>query len=191
MLLLVLLSIISLTIVILRGMALRYHTIIPRPIQEAIDNMQPGQSTDRLHSLLDASPLANVVRVVLKNSQWPKTEAMEAAQARARHEIARMETGLVILEIATGVAPLFGLLGTLSGLVGIFANLSGTGDPSQIAFGISEALNTTIMGLAVAAPSLIAYNYFIRKIEMMSIEMEALVNELLDKRYEQTYQSYN
>lgn len=52
-----------------------------------------------------------------------------------------------------------------------------------IARGISEALNTTIMGLAVAVPSLIAYNYFMRKIEVMSVEMESITAELLAKCY--------
>jgi biopolymer transport protein ExbB len=89
----------------------------------------------------------------------------------------------VFLEIITGVAPLLGLLGTLSGLVGVFANLGDTGDPTLVARGISEALNTTIVGLAVAAPSLIAHNYFVRKVEMMAIEMEAIVDDLFEKLY--------
>jgi biopolymer transport protein ExbB len=97
--------------------------------------------------------------------------------------VARLEKGLVFLEITTGVAPLLGLLGTLSGLVGVFANLGDTGDPTLVARGISEALNTTIMGLAVAAPSLIAYNYYMRKVEIMAVEMESLSGELMEKLY--------
>lgn len=95
-----------------------------------------------------------------------------------------MERGLVFLEIATGVAPLLGLLGTLSGLVGVFANFGGGGDPALVARGIAEALNTTIAGLCVAAPSLIAHNYYARKVEMMAIEMEAAVGELMEKLYD-------
>jgi biopolymer transport protein ExbB len=96
-----------------------------------------------------------------------------------------MESGLALLEMATGVAPLLGLLGTLSGLVGIFANLGGggAGDPVAVARGISEALNTTIVGLAVAAPSLVAHNYFQRKIETMAVSMEGIVADLLAKCY--------
>jgi biopolymer transport protein ExbB len=98
-----------------------------------------------------------------------------------------MESGLSVLEVTTGVAPLLGLLGTLSGLVSVFANLgdSGTGDPIAVARGISEALNTTIVGLAVAAPSLVAHNYFQRKIETMAVGMEGLVADLLAKVYAQ------
>ena len=92
---------------------------------------------------------------------------------------------MIILEIATGVAPLLGLLGTLSGLVGIFTGLGNSGDPVMVARGISEALNVTIVGLAVAVPSLTAHNYFQRRIEVMSIEMESLVAELIAKCYPQ------
>jgi biopolymer transport protein ExbB len=93
---------------------------------------------------------------------------------------------MALLEMTTGVAPLFGLLGTLSGLVGIFANLGGggaAGDSVAVARGISEALNTTIVGLAVAAPSLVAHNYFQRKIETMAVSMEGVVADLLAKCY--------
>ena len=92
-----------------------------------------------------------------------------------------MERGLIILEITTGIAPLLGLLGTLSGLVGIFTAI-GT-DPIAVARGIAEALNTTIVGLAVAVPSLVTYNYFQRRIEVMAVEMESLVADLVVNCY--------
>jgi biopolymer transport protein ExbB len=95
--------------------------------------------------------------------------------------VARLESGLVVLEITTGVAPLLGLLGTLSGLVGIFASI-GT-DPVAVARGIAEALNTTIVGLAVAVPSLVTFNYFQRRIEVMAVEMESLVADMIIKCY--------
>jgi biopolymer transport protein ExbB len=97
--------------------------------------------------------------------------------------MARLEKGLVVLEIATGAGPLLGLLGTLSGLVGIFSTLGGSGDPVMVARGISEALNTTIVGLAVAVPSLVAYSYFQRRIEMAAVEMESIAGDLLSKLY--------
>jgi biopolymer transport protein ExbB len=120
---------------------------------------------------------------LLQHLNWSKSENLEAVQTRARHELARMEKGLVILEIATATGPLLGLLGTLSGLVGIFSELSGSGDPAVVARGISEALNTTIVGLAVAVPSAIAYSYFQRRIEMLAIRMESISADLLAKVY--------
>jgi len=181
------LSIVALTVILLRGRALRERAVIPRSLVAEIQRLEPGDDLDNLQKLVDEnpSPLARIIGMLLRQIAWPKAEASEAVQTQARHEVARLESGLVILEIATGVAPLFGLLGTLSGLVGIFANLGGGGDPVAVARGIAEALNTTIVGLAVAAPSLTAHNYFQRKIEVMSVEMESLLGDLMAKCYPQ------
>lgn len=189
MFVLVSLSIFALTVIIWRGIALRYPIILPEKITATIDSLKSSGNLDPLlraigktDSVSD-SPLARVVRTLLDHRSWPVAEAREAVQARARHEVARMEKGLVFLEITTGIAPLLGLLGTLSGLIGVFANLGESGDPQMVALGIAEALNTTIMGLAVAAPSLIAYNYYMRKVEMFSVEMESTLGELIEKLY--------
>lgn len=187
MIFLLLLSIIALAVIILRGQALREAAVLPPALVREIQRLEPEDNLDNLQRLIAAhpSPLARILALLLRQLSWPKSEVVEAVQTQARHEIARLESGLVILEISTGVAPLLGLLGTLSGLVGIFANLGGGGDPVKVAQGIAEALNTTIVGLAVAAPSLTAYNYFQRKIEVMSVEMESLVGMLLSKCYPQ------
>ena len=95
-----------------------------------------------------------------------------------------MEKGLVILEIATGTGPLLGLLGTLSGLISVFATLGGNGDPVLVARGISEALSTTMAGLGVAVPSVIAHSYFQRRIELLAVEMESVAASLLAKLYQ-------
>lgn len=187
MLLLVLLSVGAGAVIILRALALRERLIIPPELEMAVERLQPGQSLQDLADLASgsSSPLGRILLVCLGHLNWPRQENIEAVQVRARHEVVKMESGLAVLEVTTGVAPLLGLLGTLSGLVSIFANLGGggAGDPVAVARGISEALNTTIVGLAVAAPSLVAHNYFQRKIETMAVGMEGLVADLLAKCY--------
>lgn len=185
MFLLVLLSIAAVTVMILRGRAIRLRSVLPPGIGEEIERLRPGDSLLPLTEMTidNPAPLARVVQVVLRHLTWPRSETVEAVQTRARHEVARLESGLVVLEIATGVAPLLGLLGTLSGLVGIFASI-GT-DPVAVARGIAEALNTTIAGLAVAAPCLVAHNYFQRRIEVMAVEMESMISDLIAKCYPQ------
>ena len=189
MILLLLLSVVAGTVILLRASALRQHLIAPPELETAIERLQPGASLEGLQraARLHPSPLGRIVTVCLNHLNWPRQENIEAVQVRARHEVVGMESGLSVLEVTTGVAPLLGLLGTLSGLVSVFANLgdSGTGDPIAVARGISEALNTTIVGLAVAAPSLVAHNYFQRKIETMAVGMEGLVADLLAKVYAQ------
>jgi len=185
MIVLLLLSIVALTVIILRGLALRQAAVIPPGIVAELHRLEPGDDLNNLQRLLSRSPspVGRILEMLINQLSWPRSEATEAVQTQARHEVAKLESGLVILEITTGVAPILGLLGTLSGLVGIFANLGDTGDPVAVAMGISEALNTTIAGLGVAAPSLIAHNYFQRKIEVMSVEMESLIGDMIAKCY--------
>jgi biopolymer transport protein ExbB len=171
------------TVIVLRGTALREKSVIPPALAAEIESLQPGDELDKLERLITRYPssLGRVLSTLIRHLTWSRAEAVEAVQTRARHEVARLESGLIILEITTGVAPLLGLLGTLSGLVGIFAAVGA--DPIAVARGIAEALNSTIIGLAVAVPSLITYNYFQRKIEVMAVEMESLVADLIVKCY--------
>lgn len=185
MVLLLLLSLVSCTVMLLRGRALQEKMVIPPAVAIALEKLSPGDHMDLLEFAIKRypSPLSRILTVLIAHLNWPKAENLEAVQTRARHEVAHLEKGLVFLEIATGVAPLLGLLGTLSGLVGIFATLGSSGEPSLIARGISEALNCTIVGLGVAVPCLIAFNYFQRKVEVMAISMESMASDLLAKCY--------
>ncbi len=183
-------SIVSVTVIVLRGLALRRHLVVPPVLEEAIEAIGPGdeEAANRLAKLVreDRSALARIIHVGLHHLNWPKAENMEAVQTCARHEIVRLEAGLFILEIIVGIAPLLGLLGAVSGLVTVFAAFGSNAaseDPHGIAKGISEALSTTIVGLAIAIPSLIAYSYFSKKIETMAAEMESLIADLLAKCY--------
>jgi biopolymer transport protein ExbB len=176
-------SIVAGTVIVLRGTALREKSIIPPPLASEIESLQPGDDLDKLERLIARYPssLGRVLSTLIRHLTWSRAEAIEAVQTKARHEVARLESGLIILEITTGIAPLLGLLGTLSGLVSIFTAIGN--DPNAVARGIAEALNTTIVGLAVAVPSLITYNYFQRRIEVMAVEMESLVADLVVKCY--------
>ncbi|HEY8901984.1 MAG TPA: MotA/TolQ/ExbB proton channel family protein [Chthoniobacterales bacterium] len=178
------LSVCAVTVMLLRGFALREAAVMPAAIGQEVRRLEPGDELTPLAELLrdNPSPLGHILGALIRHLTWPRADNADAVQTQARHETARMESGLVVLEIATGIGPLIGLLGTLSGLVSMFSNI-GEGDPMVIAHGIAEALNTTIVGLSVAVPSLVAHNYFMRKIEVMSVEMEAVAAELLGKCY--------
>jgi len=191
MFLLLLCSVVSVAVIFLRASALRRKAVMPPFIESSIEELQPSgdqESIVRLSKLVrgDISPLGRIAQVGLRHLQWPRSENIEAVQTRARHEIVRMESGLVVLEVIVGIAPLLGLLGAVSGLVTVFANLGDSAtvtDPRGIAKGISEALSTTVVGMAVAIPTLIAYSYFSKKIEEMAAEMESLIADMLAKCY--------
>jgi biopolymer transport protein ExbB len=185
---LLLCSIVSVTVIILRAVALREKNVLPLVIESEMERFVPGASPERLSRIVhhDSSSLARIVRVALQHLRWPRSDNVEAVQTRARHEMVRLERGLVVLEVIYGIAPLIGLIGTVSGLIHVFASLglsAGAADAKRIALGISEALSTTIFGLGIAVPTLVAFVYFSKKVEVMSVEMESLVTDLLSKFY--------
>ncbi len=180
---LVILSIFSLAVILQRALVIKMDRALPPDILRSVAIFKEGSSIESLQKSLslEPSPLSRVLLSVIQHKDWPRAEILEAVQTRARHEISRLESGLVFLEITTGISPLLGLLGTLSGLVGIFGNIGAHGDPQMVANGISEALNCTIVGLGVAVPNLIAYNYFTRRVEVIAIDLESLTTDLMAK----------
>jgi biopolymer transport protein ExbB len=181
-------SIVSLTIVLLRAFALRRESVLPKVIEEEIERLAPGGAAESLGQLVreDPAALSCLTRVALDHLRVPRADNTEAVQTRARREIMRLEAGLPVLELIVGISPLLGLLGAISGLVNVFSNLgkgNTTADTLGVALGIAEALNTTIFGLAIAIPTLVAYTYFARKVEGMAVEMESLMADLLSKCY--------
>ena len=183
-------SFVALTIVLLRIFALRRESVLPRVVETEIERFQPGGSAEQLARLVgdDPTALSTLTRVALGHLRVTRAENTEAVQTAARREIMRLEGGLSVLELIVGISPLLGLLGAISGLVHVFSGLGAgknTADTAGVAVGIAEALNTTIFGLAIAIPTLIAYTYFTKRVEIMSVEMESLMADLLSKCYYQ------
>jgi biopolymer transport protein ExbB len=131
------------------------------------------------------SPISRLLLTAHEHLDWPKQENTDTIETRARHEVIKLERGLVILEIIVGIAPLTGLVGTLHGLITLFAGLgsAGVSDNAALAKGISIALNTTLMGLVVAIPSLIAWSYYNKKVETLAVEMESVCDRFLRCQY--------
>jgi biopolymer transport protein ExbB len=183
-------SFVTLTVILLRLFALRKGEIAPRLIEKTIAAYQPGERLDQLRRLVigDDSALARIVEVAIRPYHASRSETVEAVQARARREMLGLESGLFILEIIVGIAPLLGLLGAVSGLVHVFGNIGSgvmsTSDLKGIASGIGEALSTTIVGLAIAILSLIAFLSFTRRVETAAVQMESMVTDLVDKLYQ-------
>lgn len=131
------------------------------------------------------SALSRLLLEAVDHLKWPKAENVDALQTRARHEIARLERGLVVLEIIVGIAPLLGLVGTIAGMMTLFGDIGQTGltEASRLAQGIALILNATLMGLLIAIPSLIFWSYYSKKVETIAIEMESLCDEFIRRQY--------
>lgn len=185
---LVLTSVVAVAFIVERGLALRWERVIPPPVQLAVEHYKGADQLPQLQkACTDHSSTAG--RLLLFSSQhldWPRAENSELIETRARHEVAQLERGLVVLEILTGIAPLLGLVGTIYGLITLFGSMSSvTGvDSVKFAQGISTALYATLLGLLVAIPALIAWSYYSKKVENLTVEMESLCDEFLRKHYQ-------
>jgi len=185
--LLILTSVVGLTFIIERGLALRWAKVLPPSIEAAVRSCATAEETAMLRKVCDEypSPLGRLLTLAGNHLDWPKAETVDALQTQARHEIVKLERGLVVLEIIVGIAPLLGLVGTIAGMMSLFGGLGETGlsDTAALAKGIGLILNATLMGLLIAIPCLIFWSYYSKKVEAMAVEMETLCDEFVRRLY--------
>ncbi len=185
---LVVVSIVGLTFIIERGLALRWKKNIPPEIEAALEYYQTHGDLSALHQACERhpSPLGRLVLTASHHRTWPKAENAEALQSAARREVLQLERGMVILEIIVGIAPLLGLVGTIYGLIMLFGGVSQQSDLSNsniVANGIALALRATLLGLLTAIPSLVAWSGYSKKVETLTVEMETHCDRLLRRMY--------
>jgi len=185
--LLLITSLVGLAFIIDRGLALRWRKVIPPQVEAAVASCHSPAELPMLRRVCEANPsaLSRLLLAAADHVGWPKDDNVDALQTRARHEIARLERGLVVLEIIVGIAPLLGLVGTIVGMMTVFGDIgkSGLGNAEQLARGISYILQATLIGLLIAIPSLVFWSYYSKKVEMLAVEMETLCDEFIRRQY--------
>ncbi len=131
----------------------------------------------------DSSPTARIVAAALAQPEATLAQREASLEAALLEQAPRLERSLGLLAALAAVAPLLGLLGTVTGMIGTFQviALHGTGNPRLLSGGISEALVTTQMGLLAAVPILIAHAWLGRAVERRQTQLEALANALLGR----------
>ncbi len=180
-------SVVGLTFIVERAWALRWRRVLPPEIEAAVQSCQSPGDLPMLRRVCQQhdSPMSRLLLLAAEHLDWPKTENVGAVQTRARHEIVRLERGLVVLEIIVGIAPLLGLVGTIAGMMSAFGNVaqSGLNDAAKLARDIAFILNATLIGLLIAIPSLIFWSYYTKKVETIAVEMETLCDEFVYRQY--------
>ncbi|MFP4430250.1 MAG: MotA/TolQ/ExbB proton channel family protein [Spirochaetaceae bacterium] len=140
---------------------------------------------DEALSICEANPtpFANLMKVAIEHRHYSQESIKDAITDAANMEIPRLERYLSFLGTIAHIAPLLGLLGTVTGNIRAFGVLgefeAAGGNPALLAQGISEALLTTAAGLVVAIPSIIFYNYLVSRVNHMIIRVENRVTELV------------
>jgi biopolymer transport protein ExbB len=119
-------------------------------------------------------PVINVLTAGLAGRNEDRETQENILQEAILREAPRLERFLAVLGILAAIAPLLGLLGTVTGMIGTFRviTLYGTGDPRMMSGGISEALVTTELGLAVAIPIMLLHTFLGRRVDHIIGDME-------------------
>jgi biopolymer transport protein ExbB len=183
-------SVIGLGVIFWRGWMLRWNKVVPAALAAAVTECRTEQDLENLRQFCQAetAPLAKLILLADEHRDWPKADAEAAVETAARHEIVKLEQGLVVLEIIVGIAPLLGLVGTIFGMMTVFGDIGSTGlanmnDASKLAQGISLILRTTLIGLLISIPALVAWSYLSKKVEVLAVELETLCSEFIRRQY--------
>lgn len=127
--------------------------------------------------------LARVLRAGLLRFEHGIDAVERAIEGAGQHEAAVLRKNLMLLGFLANIAPMLGLFGTVLGLTRSFdviASYGMAGNPGAVAAGVAEALITTVFGLMVGIPTLAAYYYFRRKVEVRVLEMEEISLALIE-----------
>ena len=182
---LVLASIIALVFVVERAMSLRKRKIIIPEIISVVENFSSLKDIEFASNVCSKykGALPNLIKIALENYTASKSDVHNLLEDQGRQDIRDLEKGLTVLETIAAIAPLMGLLGTVLGMIRVFAVIKdqGIGQTAALSGGISEALLTTVTGLFIGIPVLIAYNYFTSKSENLILDVEKYANSLVQK----------
>ncbi|MBR1997736.1 MAG: MotA/TolQ/ExbB proton channel family protein [Akkermansia sp.] len=130
-----------------------------------------------IRELAHKQPLVRIILFIAEHKDMPTLPTL--VESRLRQYIDRSRAGMTLISTITNIAPMIGILGTAWGLVDIFGVFGTPGAQEGIALGISKALYTTIFGLAIAVPGIIAQSCFERALEREAAQLDEQFTYLL------------
>ena len=180
-------SVLTLVFVLERLVSLRRGNVIPRPfvkrflLQLEQGQLDPEQALELCQQ--NRSPVAELFAAAVRKWGRPSVEVEQALIDAGERITNHLRKYLRVLNAVATVCPLLGLLGTVMGMIEAFQSIAtnmALGRPELLAEGISKALVTTAAGLSVAIPALIAYLYFVSRVDRLVMEMDALGQEVVE-----------
>ncbi len=186
--LIVALSLVAVALAIVHMVRLRHDALAPDAVVEDLRDLLAKRRVDEAIAYAEEPQnscfLTNVMRSGLlrfKRSPFGALELKSALEEAGQEQVARLSRSTDALALVASIAPMLGLLGTVVGINGAFATISGSqgfSRPDQLAGDISLALVTTIMGLVLAIPATSAVTYFRNRIEKLAADIAVIVDEL-------------
>jgi biopolymer transport protein ExbB len=178
-------SLVATAVIIERLIALRRSRVLPRAIIDLVEAVQPGKDMSLPLEICRKNPgvFSDVMRAGLENADRDWEVMRDAVVDAGRSETPAIERNLFWLQTVAQASPLLGLLGTVFGMIRMFASVSlqGLGDPQVLSHGISEAMLATAEGLCIGIPALVAYNYFSSQADRLIAEIETHAGRLVSR----------
>ena len=170
-----------------RLVVLRRGRVIPRPfVRRFFEHLEEGKLDPKSAMKLceeSGSPIASIFAHGLRKWGKSSVEVEQAIIDGGERQVSQLRKHLRVLNGASTVAPLLGLLGTVVGMIQSFntiATQAAMGKSEALAAGIGLALLTTAVGLMIAIPALIMYMYLAGRVDALVIEMDGLAQDLVD-----------
>jgi biopolymer transport protein ExbB len=180
---LAIMSVMGLAVVIEKLINLRPQRVLQREIINCVESVKTPADIPMAIKICERydSPFANIIRTGLEGSGSPLILVRQEMEDIGRREVRRLSRFLVVVETAAASGPLLGLLGTVFGMIRVFAvvGVAGVGQPGILAGGIAEALITTAAGLCIGVPALIAYNFLDSRVDDFANRIESYAHLLL------------
>ena len=177
-------SLVGLAVIIERFIVLNRSRIVVPEIAEAVETLSASRELNVAYAICERrpGPFANIVKAGLDHADNDWTVIRDVLQETGRQEATRLTRRLGVLETVAAVSPLLGLLGTVLGMIRVFATVSaaGLGNPELLSAGISEAMVTTAAGLIIGIPALVAYNWLNGRADRIIFELEFYSSKVLD-----------
>jgi biopolymer transport protein ExbB len=178
-------SVFALAVSIEKMMNLRTSRVFQSEVVSCIESIQTPADIPLAIKICERfnTPFANIIRAGLVEAGKPMPTVRQAMEDVGRREVKRLERYMVVLETAAGAGPLLGLLGTVTGMIEVFSviSVSGVGQAGLLSGGIAQALITTVFGLIIGIPSLIAYNFLDARIDGQSVRIDAYAHQLMKR----------
>ncbi len=169
-------SVVALAIIVERVWSLRMQRVLPKHLVAQVWRWEKVRklNDENLRDLQASSPLGSILAAGILNRNQSRDIMKESIEDTGRHIVHELERYLNTLGTIAAITPLLGLLGTVIGMIKVFATITtqGVGNPGALAGGISEALLTTAAGMSVAIPTLMFFRYFRGRVRMLVLRME-------------------
>ena len=178
-------SVLLISIVIERIWFLQKRLVSPEGLLRTFINHSKDQSISiqQQDSYVESSSLGELLVTAYRFKDKPRNIVEDKVVEASSNVRMKLERNLNMLGIIASISPLLGLLGTVVGMITVFANINlvdGSSNSDLLASGISEALITTAFGLLVAVPGLIFYKYFSARVNLHMLNMQNELSKFVD-----------